>query len=81
MSTPSNNHDETTAEIDSETEAGFLEDVSPADHPSTLRITARRAGRPGKTTVCALRTDRDIARDFDAGAERRHRGRVIIDSV
>lgn len=41
MSTPSNNHDETTAEIDSETEAGFLEDVSPADHPSTLRITAR----------------------------------------
>ncbi|MFQ3475737.1 transcriptional regulator [Halonotius sp. F2-221B] len=41
MSTPSNNHDETTAEIDTETEAGFLEDVSAADHPSTLRITAR----------------------------------------
>jgi predicted transcriptional regulator len=41
MSRPSNNHDETTAEIDSETEAGFLEDVSAADQPSTLRITAR----------------------------------------
>ena len=41
MSTPSNNHDETTAEIDTETEAGFLEDVSAADQPSTLRITAR----------------------------------------
>lgn len=42
MSRPSNNHDETTAEIDeTETEAGFLEDVSAADQPSTLRITAR----------------------------------------
>ena len=42
MSTPTNNHDETTAEIDkAETEAGFLEDLSPADQPSTLMITAR----------------------------------------